>query len=118
MARGVVGADKGSGKAESRARLLVDTGASYTMLPVEILVTLGYDISKRVGSVRLHTANGIVIAPLVTVSWFNCLGHNFKDFTVAAHTIRSAPFDGVLGMDFLIRCRAIISTADGEISFK
>jgi aspartyl protease family protein len=64
------------------------------------------------------SANGIVVAPLVTVEWLNCMGQLLKDFTVASHTIPTDIFDGVLGMDFLIRCRAVISAADGEITFK
>lgn len=114
----VVGSSLESGKAESRLRLLLDTGASYTMLSAETLNTLGYDISQPVGRVRLQSANGIIVAPLVKVAWFNCLGQLLKDFTVVAHTIPADVFDGVLGLDFLIHCRAVIAVAEAEVSFR
>jgi len=98
-----------------KVRLLVDTGASYTMLPVEAIERLGYDTHHPVGTVRLASANGIVVAPLVKVSWFNCLGQLLKNFPIVAHTIPVASFDGVLGMDFLIRRRALIAVAEAEI---
>lgn len=101
----------------ARLRLLVDTGAGRTILPVETLDKLGYNLAKSGGRIHLTTANGVVVAPLVRVSWFNCLGKFAKRFTVAAHTIESGGFDGVLGMDFLIQFRAVISVAEAEIKF-
>lgn len=118
LASAVVGSGGAAGETEARVRLLVDTGASYTMLKVETLVRLGYDLSQPFGHVRLVSANGIIVAPLVKLSWFNCMGQLLRDFTVAAHTIRGGGFAGVLGMDFLTRCRAIIAVAEGELSFR
>ena len=105
----------GGKRKQSKARLLVDTGSSYTILPIEALEKLGYDTHNLSRKVRLIGANGVVVAPLVTISWFNCLGQLLKNFTVAAHTIPAASFDGVLGMDFLTRCRAVISVGEAEI---
>lgn len=85
-----------------KVKLLVDTGASCTILPVEVVRRLGYDVSRPVGMVRLAAANGIIVAPVVKLSWLNSLGRLMKNFQVAVHTIPSPAFDGVLGMDFLI----------------
>jgi aspartyl protease family protein len=98
-----------------KLRLLVDTGASYTILPVEVIEKLGYDTHHPLRQVQMTSANGIVVAPLVKVSWFNCLGQLLKNFPIVAHTIPVASFDGVLGMDFLIRRRAVIAVAEAEI---
>jgi len=95
--------------------MLVDTGAGYTILPVELIDALGYDLTQPIGRVRLITANGLIIAPLVKVSWLNCLGQFVKNFAIAAHTIPSTSFDGVLGMDFLVRRKAVISVAEAQI---
>lgn len=102
-----------------RVRLLLDTGASYSMLPLEALEALGYAPHQSNEAVRLFSANGIILAPVVRLSWFNCLGQTLKNFPVVAHTIPSGiPADGLLGMDFLSSCGAVISIADAGISFK
>lgn len=87
-------------------RLLLDTGSSYTMLPVEALEALGYDTHRPLRRVRMITASGIIVAPVVRVSWFHCLGQRVEDFPVAAHTLPPGTFvDGLLGMDFLLHCK-------------
>jgi len=44
-------------------RLLVDTGSSFTILPVEVLEAVGCDPTASRERVRLITGNGIVVAP-------------------------------------------------------
>lgn len=101
-----------------RFRLLVDTGASYTMLPVEVLETLGYDTHHPIRTVRMVAANGIIVAPVVTVAWFSCLGQRLEEFPVVAHTLPAGTkADGLLGMDVLLGCQAIISVAEAKITF-
>ena len=102
-----------------RLRLLIDTGASYTMLPIEAVESLGYDISHPTRRVRMIAANGIVMAPVIKVVWFNCLGQKIDDFPIVVHTIPSGTMaDGLLGMDFLVKCRAVISTGEAKIHFQ
>lgn len=48
-------------------RLLVDTGSSFTILPVEVLEAIGCAPATSRESARLITGNGIVIAPRVSV---------------------------------------------------
>ncbi len=97
-------------------RLLVDTGASYTMLPVEVVEALGCDTHHPLRTVRIVAASGIIVAPMVAVSWLHCLGQRIEDFPVVAHTLPAGTFvDGLLGMDFLGRCQAVISVEEAEI---
>ena len=85
-------------------RLLVDTGASYTVLPVEVLDALNYDTQHPLNRVRIVSANGVIVAPRVAVSWFHCQGQRVNEFPVVAHTLPTGTLvDGILGMDFLIR---------------
>jgi predicted aspartyl protease len=101
-----------------QAQLLVDTGASYTILPAEVIVGLGYDLQQSQRVARFVSVSGIVIAPVVVVAWFNCLGQTIKEFPIVAHTIPSGIyFDGLLGMDFLTQCKAVISVAEAKIQF-
>jgi predicted aspartyl protease len=110
------------GKVKKRSvilRLLLDTGASSTILSAEAVSRMGYDPGQPFRTERLVTANGVIIAPVFRLSWFNCLGQTLKDFPVVAHSIPSGiPADGLLGMDFLSSWGAVISVADARISFK
>lgn len=91
-------------------RLLVDTGSSFTILPVEALEAIGCNPAAGKDHVRLITGNGIVIAPRVSVEWVHVLGRELKAFSVLAHTIPFGQFfDGLLGMDILTRVQAQIN---------
>jgi len=91
-------------------RLLVDTGSSYTILPVEVLVAIGCDPATSRDYIRLITGNGVVVAPRVSVEWVNVLGREMRPCTVVAHTIPvSQFFDGLLGMDILTHLQAQIN---------
>lgn len=90
-------------------RLLVDTGASYTILPVEAVERIGCDTVHPVSTVRIVSANGIIVSPMVKLVRFSCLGRQFRNFPVVAHTLPSGAFvDGLLGMDLLNRLSAVL----------
>jgi len=64
-------------------------------------------------------ASGTINAPMVAVPWFNCLGQRIENFPIVAYTIPAAAFvDGLLGIDFLVSCKAIINVANAEIRFE
>lgn len=97
-------------------RLLVDTGSSFTILPVEVLEAIGCDPAASKDHVRLITGNGIVIAPRAPGEWFHGLGRELKAFSVVAHTIPfSQFFDGLLGMDILAHFQAQINVPQQTI---
>ncbi|MEG4964013.1 MULTISPECIES: retropepsin-like aspartic protease [unclassified Microcoleus] len=104
---------------EYRVRLLVDTGASYTILPVKTLEDLGYDTRNPLRRQEIFTGQGRIYVPVINVSWFNCVGKLIENFDVFAHDIPpNLRIDGLLGMDFLIRFQAVISVSDAEIRFQ
>lgn len=99
-----------------KVRLLIDTGASFTTLPVRVLQLVGCDLERPLRTQNITAAGGIVSAPLVAVPWFNCLGLAIENFPVVAYTIPANAFvDGLLGMDFLKQYRAILNIAEAEI---
>ncbi len=83
-------------------KLVVDTGASKTVLSWTILEGLGYDPAGVKERVRLVTASGFELAPQVTLDRFHCLGQEVRSFPVVCHDL---PFDryvdGLLRMNFL-----------------
>ena len=97
-------------------RLLLDTGASFTVLPVEALEAIGCETHHPLRRVRMVAASGVIVAPMVAVPWFDCLGQRLEGFLAAAHTLPAGTFvDGLLGMDFLSRCEAEISVGQAQV---
>lgn len=98
-------------------RLLLDTGASYTMLPVEAVEALGCDTHHPLRRAHIIAANGVIVAPVVTVPWFHCLGQRIEQWPVVAHTLPPGAFvDGLLGMDFLAYFQATIGVGSATVS--
>lgn len=96
--------------------LLVDTGSTYTILPVEVLESIGVSPAESEEHERIATGSGYIIAPKVKVRSLNTLGKKFQRVAVIAHTLPfGGPIDGLLGMDILCRLRAKIATAKGII---
>ena len=99
--------------------LLIDTGATCTLFPVESLEMYGYDIAASKEKVRLISASGFILAPKINVQWIQSLGCKFDSFPVVAHTLPPEMyFKGILGMDFFKRAKAIINTFHGEIEIQ
>lgn len=102
-----------------RVRLLVDTGSSFTILPVQVLQNLGYNTGNPLRRQELVTGQGIIYAPVINVSWFNCVGQLIEDFEIVAHDLPpNIRINGLIGMDFLTRFQAVISVGDAEIKFQ
>jgi predicted aspartyl protease len=98
-------------------RLLVDTGSSFTVVPVQVLQDIGYSQSEQYPSVSIMAASGILRSPVVAVAEFNCLGQQIADFSVVAMNVPFNPiFNGILGMDFMTRYRASIDIEKAEIT--
>lgn len=65
---------------------------------------------------NILTANGRITAPVVSVPWISCLGDRIDQFPILACALPASTFiDGLLGMDFLTRCRAVIDVYKSEI---
>jgi clan AA aspartic protease (TIGR02281 family) len=105
-----------SGDKPLLVRLLVDTGASYTVLPTRILQRLGCNLEQPLEKKKIVTANGAINVPIVAVPWFNCLGIKRENYPVVALSLPASSFtDGLLGMDFLREVGAVIDVANAEI---
>jgi predicted aspartyl protease len=96
--------------------LLLDTGSTYTILPVEVLESIGISPAASEEHERIATGSGYIIAPKVTVRSLSTLGKEFRRTKVIAHTLPfGGPIDGLLGMDILCRLKAKIATATGIV---
>jgi clan AA aspartic protease (TIGR02281 family) len=83
-------------------RLIVDTGASHTILSEAVARDLGY---HRDGGamVTFKTAGGLIQARMVTADSIQLADARLVDIPVAIHDVSDAPsgIDGLLGMTFL-----------------
>jgi predicted aspartyl protease len=82
--------------------LVVDTGASHTVIDFGVLVDAGYRLGDTKGIVPIETANGIISANLFMVKKITVLGIEKHNFEVCSYLL-GQPQDeikGVVGLDF------------------
>jgi clan AA aspartic protease (TIGR02281 family) len=94
----------------SDVRFLLDTGATLTVISSELARELGFNPQDRgLQRVRLHTANGAIQAPLITLETVKLGNVIVRNVPAAIFDIRAVdPIDGLLGLSFLDRFRFTI----------
>jgi predicted aspartyl protease len=93
------------------ARLLVDTGSSFTVLSTQVLKDAGCDLQSPQGSVAITAASGIVRCEIFEVPQFSTLGQTVSKLRVVGFNLpKSADMDGLLGINFMRNCNAIVDT--------
>ena len=58
--------------------LLVDTGSAFSLVSPVILRAVGLDPVQTAGRQRIATANGYMVAPVVSVPRLECVGQRFE----------------------------------------
>ena len=98
------------------AKLVVDTGASFTFISHALARDLAIDVSRNTKTVPFHTANGIVEAPLTNLDSVTVGGMEIKNLTAAVHdTTPDAHAAGLLGLNFLSNFKLDIDTQKGVL---
>lgn len=83
-------------------RLVLDTGATNSLVREDLMAFVGYDPSASIDRVRVAMGNGVEIVPRVVVNRFTALGIHRIGFPLLAHALPAdAGIDGLLGLDFL-----------------
>ncbi len=83
-------------------RLALDTGASYTMLPPEKLVIVGYTPHTTKRTIEILTASGSEWTPLLQIASLRFLGCEVKNLDVVSHALPpTSPVEGLLGLNAL-----------------
>ena len=78
----------------------LDTGASTTMIPTEVAMDLGYDLSNP--NEQMMTANGIVLANRIAVRKLTAIGETVENIDVVCHDLpEGSIIEGLLGLNFL-----------------
>lgn len=82
--------------------LILDTGATYTLISPEILLRIGADPAGTTDKQAITTASGIEFVSFLKVPFIKALGVERNDVEVCAHSLPSnMPARGLLGLNFL-----------------
>lgn len=101
------------------ARMILDTGATYTMICPEILMEVGYDLGQPNRRLAITTASSIEFTPFYIISNLSALGKEMNDIEVASHSFPSrVPADGLLGLNFLRKYKLIIHVEEGYLELE
>lgn len=83
------------------ASFSLDTGATRSLVSRDIVVGLGYDLSKATNFSHFITGSGVETAPRINIDRIEALGQERRFFPIVCHTLPSgSPIDGLLGLDF------------------
>ncbi len=96
------------------AKLVVDTGASFTMISAATAKELDIDPSGNQRRLPIQTANGMIQAPLTSLESINVGGLEMKNLTAVIHdVVPNSRMAGLLGLNFLSNFRMEIDTQKG-----
>lgn len=99
------------------ARLILDTGASHTILSHSVARDLGLLSGGSSTSITLKTAGGSVQAEMTQLSTLRVGEAEASNVAVAVHDLPDAPpgIDGLLGLTFLNQFLVTLDTQKGEL---
>lgn len=90
------------GRISETARMAVDTGATYVMIPWDLAESLGYQPERSRERIEMVTASGVERAPLITLKSVRLAGLEAKGVKALVHDLPPRSFvDGLLGLSFL-----------------
>ena len=99
------------------ARLIVDTGASHTILSHRIAQDLDLYADASTTPVTMHTVGGSVRGDVVRVDSIRVAHAEVRGTTAAIYDLPDAPagVDGLLGLSFLRQFRVTVDTAYDQL---
>lgn len=107
--------------ADGRSSLVIpvvlDTGASLTILATDIMARLGYDpANPELERQRIVTGSGIEYAPRTTVRSATAIGQRVANLDVLCHDLPpESGVDGLLGLNFFRQFKLTIRFRKGII---
>ena len=97
--------------------VVLDTGASMTILATDIMARLGYDpANPQLDRQRIVTGSGIEYAPRTTVRSATAIGQRVANLDVLCHDLPpESGVDGLLGVNFLRHFKLTIRFRKGIV---
>lgn len=101
----------------TRARLIVDTGASQTIISHRLALDLGLFSTAHTTPVVLHTASGVVQADAAMLDSIQLGGTEVRNSHIVIHDLPDLPFavDGLLGLNVLGAYQITLDQNRGEL---
>jgi predicted aspartyl protease len=105
--------------ADGRSSLVIpvvlDTGASMTIIATDIMGRLGYDpANPALDRQRIVTGSGIEYAPRTSVRAITAIGQRVANLDVLCHDLPpESGVDGLLGLNFLRQFKLVIRFRKG-----
>lgn len=101
-------------------RLILDTGATTSLIDRDVLIYLGFDPDEAAHRVEVTTGSAVESWPLVTLNRLTALGTHRLGFPVIAHSLPrvGSGIVGLLGLDFLRGHRLEIDFIAGVLTFQ
>lgn len=96
-------------------QLVVDTGATMTILRPEVMDEVGYSARDAHGPSRIRNTTGDEQGYRIRVANFAAFGYELGRFAVAVHDLEHHDLDGLLGLNFLRRFNYEIRSREGRI---
>src|SRR5437867_1470323 len=82
--------------------MILDTGATTTIIPPQVALDLGCDPSQSKQNVPILTASGLIYLPVVTIPEIHCAGARVACLAIVCHELPGqSTLQGLLGLDFL-----------------
>jgi len=89
-------------KAEFSLKMAVDTGATYTMIPIEAAVGIGRSPLRSTRKIEITMGGSVEYVPVVTIPKVRVFGKEIKNLQVICHNLpQTSPVEGLLGLNFL-----------------
>lgn len=96
------------------AKLIVDTGATFTMISAATAKELAIVPDDSARRLPIQTANGMIQAPLTSLESINVGGVEMKNLAAIVHdALPDSQVAGLLGLNFLSNFRMDIDTQKG-----
>ena len=101
---------------ELSLKMALDTGATYTMIPIEAAVAIGCNPLSSSRRIEITTGSAIEYVPIIMVPKFRAFGIEVKKLQVICHNLPTqSPVEGLIGLDFLKKARLIIDFSENII---
>jgi Aspartyl protease len=98
-------------------RVILDTGATTSLIRSTLLVAVGYDPDAATDRVQVTMGNSIETVPRLVLNRLSALGQHRLGLHVLSHALPpTTGIDGLLGLDFLRGSVLTIDFHKGEIS--
>lgn len=89
-------------RGRKQIKMILDTGATITTIPVEIAIAIGCNPTKAKRRIEMITASGIEYAPIVNIPKMEFLGFSLYNVDAICHNLPPQSIgSGLLGLNVL-----------------